>query len=212
MSEPLMLKDLKPAPYNPREISPSALGGLRYSLSQFGDISGIVWNRRSGHLVCGHQRLKALRQEYGDGLSMEDHTIITPKGERFPVREVDWEDTQERLANLAANNPLIAGLFTPSASTMIEELKDVAPIQMEALQLGELLEQTITLDRSDDDYRAGSSPWERQGGAAAEGVIFACGAIHCRISNASYQRFLSACPTQHVDTWVEQRLDDICNC
>jgi len=140
VSNALTLEDLKPAPYNPREISPLALEGLQYSLVEFGDISGIVWNRKTGHLVCGHQRLNALRQEYGDGLTMEDHTIVTPRGERFAVREVDWDDMQERLANLAANNPLIAGLFTPSARTMIEELKGLAPIQVEALQLGELLE------------------------------------------------------------------------
>ncbi len=47
--------DLRPAHYNPREITAEAAEGLRHSLVEFGDISGIVWNQRTGNLVCGHR-------------------------------------------------------------------------------------------------------------------------------------------------------------
>jgi hypothetical protein len=56
------LSALKPAPYNPRTITPKAAKGLRASLKRFGLVQPIVWNRRSKHVVGGHQRLDALRE------------------------------------------------------------------------------------------------------------------------------------------------------
>ena len=55
------IDDLKPASYNPRKISKKAFEGLEVSLKKFGDISGIVWNKRTGNLVSGHQRVAKLR-------------------------------------------------------------------------------------------------------------------------------------------------------
>ena len=107
----MKISDLKPAPYNPRKIDTEALAGLSRSLAEFGDISGLVWNRRTGHLVCGHQRLRALQDAHNGGLTMDGDCVVTPTGERFPVRTVDWDDERERIANVAANNPHIAGLF-----------------------------------------------------------------------------------------------------
>lgn len=46
------LKDLNPAAYNPRQIDDAALTGLKYSLTEFGDLSGIVFNARTGSLVA----------------------------------------------------------------------------------------------------------------------------------------------------------------
>ena len=57
----MKLEDLKPAPRNPRRISAEAMGALGHSLDAFGDLSSICWNRRSGHLVAGHQRMTALK-------------------------------------------------------------------------------------------------------------------------------------------------------
>lgn len=51
------LDDLAAAPYNPRRISEDAAAGLRGSIETFGDLSGIVWNERTGNLVAGHQRV-----------------------------------------------------------------------------------------------------------------------------------------------------------
>ena len=116
----LKASDLKPAPYNPRRISPDALAGLGQSVESFGDLSGIVWNKRSGFLVCGHQRIEALRQrgaEWKDG-------AFELNGERFPVRVVDWDETTERAANVTANNPHIAGDWTEDLSGILEGLSN----------------------------------------------------------------------------------------
>jgi ParB-like chromosome segregation protein Spo0J len=56
------MSDLKPAPYNPRRIDERAQAGLTASIEQFGDISGITWNKRTGHIVSGHQRVEQLKR------------------------------------------------------------------------------------------------------------------------------------------------------
>ena len=56
----MKLTDLKSAGYNPRTITDEQLGWLKKSLEEFGDLSGIVFNRRTGNTVGGHQRLKCL--------------------------------------------------------------------------------------------------------------------------------------------------------
>ncbi len=116
----MRIEQLKQAPYNPRAIDDAALRGLGRSLQEFGDIAGIVWNKRTGHLVAGHQRLDALKREHGEQLSLKPagkdrFAIVTPSGDRFPVRVVDWSLEQEKAANVAANNPHIAGVFDRDA-------------------------------------------------------------------------------------------------
>jgi len=121
------LEDLKPAPYNPRRIDPSAAKGLESSLENFGDISGIVWNATSGHVVCGHQRLAALKAKHGDKLTLKRGQIVTPDGKSFSVHVVEWDDAKEKAANVAANNQHIAGEFTSDVLSLLESLEDTLP-------------------------------------------------------------------------------------
>ena len=51
---------IKPDKENPRGIDDSALEQLKESISDFGDLGGLVCNKRTGEWVCGHQRNKAL--------------------------------------------------------------------------------------------------------------------------------------------------------
>ena len=102
--------DLTPCPYNPRIISEKQLSMLRKSMLEFGDLSGIVKNIRTGHLVGGHQRIKNLDPAWP--IVSESHTdktgtvslgyIETPSG-RWQYREVDWPEKKEASANIAAN-------------------------------------------------------------------------------------------------------------
>ncbi|HUU97686.1 MAG TPA: hypothetical protein VM487_18275 [Phycisphaerae bacterium] len=57
---PTQLGQLAGNPDNPRKITPEAVAALRVSLETFGDLSGVVWNAATGHLVCAHQRKAAL--------------------------------------------------------------------------------------------------------------------------------------------------------
>lgn len=125
------IKDLDPAPYNPRTISDDAFDGLGYSLEAFGDISGIVFNRRTRHLVAGHQRVRALYEKHGN-LAIKGGEIRTPGGEVFRLRVVDWDEAKEKAANVAANSQLLAGEFTSDLSMVIGDVN---------LELGDLAVQ-----------------------------------------------------------------------
>jgi DNA modification methylase len=134
------IDDLKPDPQNARSITPEALAGLGVSMQTFGDLSGIVFNQRSGRLVAGHQRMEQLRAAGAKTwrrTSKAEGVVVHPKTEeRFPVRIVEWDDTTERLANLAANNPEIQGEFTAEALAQLKALD--AHVDFEGLRLDDL--------------------------------------------------------------------------
>lgn len=108
----MKITDIKPAPYNPRKISDRQLQMLAKAMSEFGDLSGIVFNRLTGNLVGGHQRLKGipknsvikkkdLKEKTKTGTVAEGTIFVD--GENWNYREVEWDITKEKLANLAAN-------------------------------------------------------------------------------------------------------------
>jgi len=155
MSELKSLDDLKPAPYNPRAISPEAFTGLKHSVGAFGNISGLTWNQRTGNLVTGHQRLAALKAQYGDRLKLDNHSVACPNGDRWPIRVVDWEPSMEKAANVAANSPEIAGEFTPDLGPILEELKTELPelslnLKLDALEVVEASDSAGNVN--DDNY------------------------------------------------------------
>ena len=133
------LSDLKPCPYNPRNIDAESAAGLQTSLAEFGDISSIVLNRRTGFLVAGHQRVAALNVLYGD-LPIVDGVITTPTGERFAVRVVDWPKEKADLAMIAANNAFIAGDFTQGLRDICAGLDEQFADLTKKLRFDELLD------------------------------------------------------------------------
>ncbi len=145
------IEDLKPAPYNPRQISAEEMAGLKASLGAFGDISGIVWNSNTGHLVCGHQRLTALKARHGEGLRLENGALVNQDGDIFPIRVVDWEEAKEKAANVAANNPHIAGDFTPDVGGVIDDIMIELPDLADSLRLDkiDILDLSIPDDNKD---------------------------------------------------------------
>jgi len=151
----MKLSDLKEAPYNPRDISEEALKGLSTSIGEFGDLSGIVFNKRTGNLVAGHQRIKALKEKYGDiDISFSEDgnaAVVTLDGYIFPVRFVDWSIEKEKLANISANNPNIQGEFTPGLQLVVSDLKiSTSPELLSGLNIDQLeikpLNHEINLD------------------------------------------------------------------
>lgn len=109
----LKLSDLNPNPKNPRTISDAKLSMLKKSLDIFGDLSGVVYNRKTKCLVGGHQRSKifdkntdvTITKKYPKpskvGTVSEGYFEV--KGEKFSYREVYWDETKEKAANIAAN-------------------------------------------------------------------------------------------------------------
>lgn len=87
----MKIADLRPANYNPRAISPAALSGLQASLKRFGLVQPIVVNKRTGNVVGGHQRIKAL----ADLGETEADMVV-----------VDLSEIEEKALNITLNNPV----------------------------------------------------------------------------------------------------------
>lgn len=107
---------MKDNPKNPRKITVAQLVGLRESLKEFGDLSGIVRNMQTGNLVGGHQRIKAVQDaqkaprieiqraydpKTNAGTVLEGRIIVG--AEEFTFREVSWPPAKEAAAMIAAN-------------------------------------------------------------------------------------------------------------
>lgn len=105
------LKEIKPAQYNPRMISDDALEGLTNSIRRFGCVEPIVVNTRGGKntIIGGHQRLKALQK-----LGVKSAVCVT----------VSCSKAEEKLLNLALNNPEIQGEFIEKIEEYITALKE----------------------------------------------------------------------------------------
>ena len=85
------VSQINPAPYNPRQdLQPGdqEYEKLRQSMATFGCVELLVWNKRTGTLVSGHQRFKILKAE---GL------------QEIEVSVVDLPLAQEKALNLALN-------------------------------------------------------------------------------------------------------------
>jgi DNA modification methylase len=149
------IEDLNPAPYNPRRIDAESLQGLQVSVRELGDISGICFNERTKQMFAGHQRVSALKAEFGPDLKIVGDevvgfSILTPKGDRFPIRIVDWPEDKERLANLTANNHLIQGVWTETAEDVLGQANNDFPDLCEQLRLNDLdLELLIEKGKKD---------------------------------------------------------------
>ena len=159
------LSDLKPASYNPREIGIAELKALSNSLGHFGDLSGITWNSNTGNIVCGHQRLSALKAKYGPKLKLNispdgGGCLESPDGE-FRIRVVDWPIEKEKAANIAANSPTVAGKFTDDLQAMLADIMEYTPEYFEDLRLKELEAAALEGEAEEGDEGGSGSPEER---------------------------------------------------
>ena len=149
------LSDLREDGENPRFIQAEAAQGLQYSLAEFGDLSGIVWNEKLKKLVGGHQRRRQLMSKFGDLVveregDAEYGIAVTPEGDKFNVRFVSWDDTKHRAANVAANNQNIAGQFNDNLSEYLAPVHGEQPELLDNLLMSEFVTQeaeaTVTID------------------------------------------------------------------
>jgi len=115
----LRISELKSAPYNPRkDLKPGDPGydKLKKSILEFDYVDPIVWNRRTGRVVGGNQRLKILR-EIGR--------------EEAEVSVVDLEDDREMALCVMLNNPEAQGEWDrPKLKDLLIEL-DTGAFDME---------------------------------------------------------------------------------
>lgn len=90
--ESIHRSEIKNAPYNPRQMSDYSRKKLRDNLGKVGLVQPICWNRRTGYIVGGHQRVSAL-----DDLERTmDYTMS--------VAVVDVDEKTEKELNVFLNN------------------------------------------------------------------------------------------------------------
>ena len=94
--ERLPLANLTPHPDNPRGATARASEALSASLQEFGLVQSLVWNRRTGHLLGGHQRVPRLL-ELGET--------------EADVHVVDLDPDRERALLIQLNDPASQGHF-----------------------------------------------------------------------------------------------------
>jgi len=82
------IEKLNPAPYNPRKITEKQLELLEKSIKEDGYIEPLVWNKQTGNLVAGHQRLKILKK-----LGNKEIEVVV----------VDVSEKREKVLNLRLN-------------------------------------------------------------------------------------------------------------
>lgn len=106
--ETLPVAKLTPADYNPRkDLQPGdpEYEKLKRSLEEFGYVEPVIWNKTTGHVVGGHQRLKVL---IDTGATEVDCVVVELNAEKEKALNIalnkingDWD--KEKLALLIAD-------------------------------------------------------------------------------------------------------------
>lgn len=141
---------IKNAPYNPRYIDDEARKRLKQGLKNFGLVSTLVWNRRTGNLVSGHQRLSIMDElEKTQDYELQVSIIDIPKKEEMEL-------------NVQMNNTSMMGEFDIDGLVMMAE--DGADVSM------------MGFSESDVDIMFGDSPLlelyeDNQAASEAKGIL-----------------------------------------
>lgn len=151
------LADLADAPYNPRRIEADRVATLGRLMKEHGDLSGIVFNRRTGRLIGGHQRKQHLppdaevhvteRLTKPNAQGTVAVGYVVADGERWAYREVDVDEQREAAMNVAANKGgLLAEFDVPKLADLLSTLDaegyDATLTGFDAKELEDLLTWT----------------------------------------------------------------------
>lgn len=120
------LSQLSPAEYNPRVIEPDAFSGLGKSLDRFGVLADIIWNKRTGNIVGGHQRYRQLLEK-----GVEETEVVV----------VDLDDQDEIFLNVVLNSKEIKGDYTPEAIEVLRVTEARLGDAFQRVRLDVLLEE-----------------------------------------------------------------------
>jgi len=99
-------------PRNPNKMADEDKARMAKSLAEFGDLSGIIFNRSTGLLVGGHQRSSVMQSGkivITESLTKPDRDGTVARGYveylgvQYQYREVDWPESRANAAMLAAN-------------------------------------------------------------------------------------------------------------
>lgn len=102
---------IKLADYNPRTIDKHARKKLKEKIKTGGLIDTLIWNRRTGNLVGGHQRISVLDELEGN----QEYAL--------DVAVIDCDLETEKNWNVFLNNPSVQGAYDfASLQLLIDEI------------------------------------------------------------------------------------------
>lgn len=142
--EKIGIERLKPAKYNPRkELKPGdpEFEKLKNSITEFGYVEPVIWNKKTGNVVGGHQRLSVLKH-----LGEKEVDCIV----------VDMDLQKEKALNIALNK--ISGQWdVPLLTDLLKDLDDsgfnVSLTGFDANELDDLFKDDIQdAVKEDDDF------------------------------------------------------------
>ncbi|NMB42118.1 MAG: DNA modification methylase, partial [Firmicutes bacterium] len=139
----LPLEKLNPAKYNPRkDLKPGdpEYEKLKKSMETFGYVEPIVWNKRTGQIVGGHQRLKILQHQG----ATEIECVV-----------VDLNETQEKALNITLNK--VSGDWDlPKLADLISELDngifDITLTGFDAAEIEDLFSKVHSKEVEEDKF------------------------------------------------------------
>lgn len=130
----MSLSELIPLPDNPRRIRPENQKALKASMTKWGCVEPIIWNKRTGHVVGGHQRLEILRQ------------MDTPETN---VIVVDLDESSEKGLAIALNSPTLAGEFDQvKLEKILSSMNKVSTEILDSINIKELLNECAEAEKS----------------------------------------------------------------
>lgn len=141
--EKLRLEALKPAEYNPRkDLKPGdpEYEKLKRSIEQFGYVEPVIWNKTTGHVVGGHQRLKVMLD-----LGFTDVECVV----------VELDEAKEKALNVALNK--ISGDWDKDKlALVIADIQasdfDVAFTGFDPAEIDELFKDTLKDGIHEDEF------------------------------------------------------------
>jgi hypothetical protein len=99
---------LKNAEYNPRVISDAEKRKLKLGIKRHGMVAPIVYNKRTGNICGGHQRISQL------------DSLAGTKNYTLHVAQIDVELAKEKEINILLNNPQAQGAWDlPKLSELV---------------------------------------------------------------------------------------------
>ena len=139
--------DLLPADYNPRkDLKPgdAEYEKLKRSIEQFGYVEPVIWNKTTGRVVGGHQRLKVLMDI---GMTEVDCVVV------------EMDEDKEKALNIALNK--ISGDWDKDKlALLIADLQgadfDVSLTGFEPAEIDDLFKDTLKDGIKDDDFDVGA--------------------------------------------------------
>ena len=141
--EKIAVEKLNPAKYNPRkDLKPGdpEYEKLKKSIETFGYVEPVIWNKGTGNIVGGHQRLKILVEQ---GQTEVDCVVV------------DMDESEEMALNVALNKvsgdwdlPKLADLIT----SLDEDMFDISLTGFDMAEVDDLFSKVHDKEIEEDNF------------------------------------------------------------